>query len=136
MIRRLRSSGFSPTRTYGFLTANGTCQEIRIAVFGSAPKARWRPKGTTAVPGTLDVAGEGSAALPSADARPAQPASSPPAATAPADTSVRRRVSFVRRYSYCSAMLIRTARCSGMPTSGVSMSMKLPQNSDALPARG
>ncbi len=76
--------------------------------------------------GHLGGGGDGSAALPSADVRSAQPASSPPAATAPADTSARRRDSFARRYSYCSAMLIRTARCSGMPTSGVSMSMKFP----------
>lgn len=101
-------------------------------------------EGVTAAPGTFDVAGVGVAALPSVALFPAHPVSRPPA-TAPAVTRVRRRDSLARRYSYCSAMLIRTARCSGMPTSGTGgsggvppkstvMSMKLPQESNGLPA--
>lgn len=119
---------------YGSRTAAGTCQEIRIPVRGSAPKARWRPKGTAEErsvdrrAGADDVLGAGESAP--------HPVSSPPAATAPADTSVRRLVSFVRRYSYCSAMLIPWARRGGMPTSGVSMRPKLPCSPNACPAYG
>lgn len=120
-IRRLSAQGVTPTRTNGLRTADGTCQEIRIWVFGSAPKARWRPNGVTAEPGTRLVAGFGvapAARVPLPPPGPAQPASSPPPANALADTSARRRVSFVRRYSYCSAMLMLSTSSRGMPTSG------------------
>lgn len=119
---------------YGFRTAAGTCQEIRICDFGSAPKARWRPNGTTAEPGTFvrvdaDADTEGFApGVPGSE----QPVSSPPA-TAPAVTSVRRRVSLARRYSCCSAMLIRRASCGGMPKSGTSMVGKVPSGSQQPP---
>lgn len=129
---RPRSSGRSPTRTYGFFTASGTCQEIRICVLGSAPKARWRPKGVMREPGAFDVLGHGPpvAVAPACPERepepePEQPVSSP-LATAPAVTSVRRRDSRVRRYSCCSAMLIRPASSGGMPKWGISMSSELP----------
>ena len=59
----------------------------------------------------------------------ARPASSPAPAAAPAAAPVRstpRRLSFVRRYSCCSGMLIRAASCSGMPTRGVSMGRNVP----------
>lgn len=108
-------------RMYGFFTAAGTCQEIRIWVRGSAPKARWRPKGVTAEPGTSVVAEDFGVAV----SEPEHPVSRPPA-TAPAVTSARRRVSFVRAYSYCSAMLIRRASCGGIPMSGRSMALNFP----------
>lgn len=60
---------------------------------------------------------------------PAQPVSRPPA-TAPAVTSVRRRDSFVLRYSCCSAMVIRRASWGGMPKSGRSMAVNFPADTD------
>lgn len=121
-----------PTRRYGLRTASGTCQETRIWVFGSAPKARWRPKGVTTepctCPVTLVLGAEPRVTVPDGDE---QPASSPPPANAPADTRARRRVSFVRRYSYCSAMLIRLASCRGMPKSGMSMLVNFPARPNA-----
>lgn len=83
---------------------------------------------TRPVPVGVDVAEKGEAVLLAVsvpEPEPEQPVSSPPA-TAPAVTRARRREYFVRRYSYCSAMLIRRASCGGMPTSGVSMLVNFP----------
>ena len=128
-ILRLRVQGVGPTRMYGFLTANGTCQEIRIWVFGSAPKARWRPNGVTAAPGIRLVAGFGEepdAVREGAPAPWAQPAGSPPPAKALAATRARRRVRRVLRNAYCSAMLMSRASSYGMPTSGTGDSGEVP----------
>lgn len=54
------------------------------------------PEGETTEPWTSEAAGEGVFLL-DGPAPPPHPVSSPPVATAPAVTSVRRRVSFVRR---------------------------------------
>jgi hypothetical protein len=106
---------------------------------------RRRPDG-----GAREVAGDAAEDVEGVDSgepEPPQPVSSPPAASEPAVTSVRRRVSFVRRYSCCSAMLIRRASCGGMPKSGTGgpggvplegrvMRTKFPANPNARPAYG
>lgn len=86
---------------YGRRTANGTCQETAIRVFGSAPYARCRPNGATSEPSTrvelwCEVSTVGAAYAGEAPSE----VPSPAPATAAVATLVRstpRRVSRVRR---------------------------------------
>lgn len=133
-IRWLSAHGSSPIRRYGRRTANGTCQETVICVLGSAPYARCRPNGATSEPSTSwprEVSTVG-AAWAGDDVT--SPVPTPAPAIAAVATEVRstpRRVSRVRRYSCCSAMLMRSASFSGMPKRGMSMAGNVLSSDDA-----